>query len=62
MTRDYVLDQGFAQERARIAGMEALWDRGSQALLEELGIGPGWKCLEVASTAVSWLPISRARV
>ena len=29
MTRDYVLDQGFAQERARFSGMEALWDAGS---------------------------------
>ena len=29
--------------------MEALWDRGSQALLDELGIGPGWKCLEVGA-------------
>ena len=38
MTRDYVLDQGFAQERARLSGMEALWDAGSRALLEELGI------------------------
>ena len=58
MTRDYVLDQGFAEERARIAGMEALWDRGSQALLEELGIGPGWKCLEVGAgggSLVEWM-------
>ena len=42
MTRDYVLDQGFDEERARLSGMEALWDPGSQALLDELGIGPGW--------------------
>ena len=49
MTRDYVLDQGFAQERARLSGMEALWDAGSRALLEELGIGTGWKCLEVGA-------------
>jgi len=31
MTRDYVYDQGFGQERARLAGMETLWDPGSQA-------------------------------
>jgi SAM-dependent methyltransferase len=58
MTRDYVYDQGFAQERARIAGMEALWDPGSQALLDELGIGPGWKCVEVGAgggSLVEWM-------
>ena len=58
MTRDYVLDQGFAQERARLSGMEALWDAGSRALLEELGIGTGWKCLEVGAgggSLVEWM-------
>jgi 2-polyprenyl-3-methyl-5-hydroxy-6-metoxy-1,4-benzoquinol methylase len=58
MTRDYVLDQGFAQERARLSGMEALWDGGSRALLEELGIGAGWKCLEVGAgggSLVEWM-------
>jgi SAM-dependent methyltransferase len=58
VTRDYVLDQGFAQERQRIAGMEALWDPGSQALLDEFGIGPGWKCLEVGAgggSLVEWM-------
>lgn len=29
--------------------MEALWDPGSQALLDELGIGQGWKCLELGA-------------
>ena len=45
MTRDYVLDQGFAQERARLSGMEALWDAG-------------WKCLEVGAgggSLVEWM-------
>jgi len=41
MTRDYVYDQGSAEERARIVGTEALWDPGSRALLDELGIGRG---------------------
>jgi SAM-dependent methyltransferase len=58
MTRDYVLDQGFAKERTRLSGMEALWDPGSQALLDELGIGPGCKCLEVGAgggSLVEWM-------
>jgi SAM-dependent methyltransferase len=58
MTRDYVYDQGFSEERARIAGMEALWDPGSRALLDELGIGRGWRCLEVGAgggSLVEWM-------
>jgi SAM-dependent methyltransferase len=58
MTRDYVFDQGFAQERKRLSGMEALWDPGSHALLDELGIGPGWQCLEVGAgggSLVKWM-------
>jgi SAM-dependent methyltransferase len=58
MTRDYVYDQGFAEERARISGMEALWDPGSRLLLDELGIGDGRKCLEVGAgggSLVEWM-------
>jgi SAM-dependent methyltransferase len=58
MTRDYVYDQGFAEERTRISGMEALWDPGSRALIDELGIGDGWKCLEVGAgggSLVEWM-------
>jgi SAM-dependent methyltransferase len=65
MTRDYVLDQGFDEERARLSGMEALWDPGSQALLDELGIGPGWKCLEVGAgggSMVKWMASRGAHV
>jgi hypothetical protein len=31
MTRDCVYDQGYAQERERLAAMESLWDPGSRA-------------------------------
>jgi SAM-dependent methyltransferase len=58
MTRDYVYDQGYAEERQRISGMETLWDPGSRALLDELGIAPGWKCLEVGAgggSMVEWM-------
>jgi SAM-dependent methyltransferase len=58
MTRDYVYDQGFAEERARISGMEALWDPGSRALIDELGICRRWKCLEVGAgggSLVEWM-------
>lgn len=49
MTHDYVYDQGFAEERARLSAMESLWDPGSRALLDELGIRDGWRCLEVGA-------------
>jgi SAM-dependent methyltransferase len=65
MTRDYVLDQGFGEERARLSGMEALWDPGSQALLDEIGIGAGWKCLEVGAgggSMVEWMAARGAHV
>ena len=43
MTRDYVLDQGFADERKRIAGMEALWDPGSRRCSTNSASATGWK-------------------
>lgn len=43
----YVYDQGWKEERQRLAGMEALWDPGSRRLLEQLGLGPGARVLEV---------------
>ena len=58
MARDYILDQGFADERKRLSGMEALWDPGSRALFDELGMGKGWRCLEVGAgggSLVQWI-------
>ncbi len=65
MTRDYVLDHDFAEERKRLAGMEALWDPGSRVLLDELGVGPGWRCLEVGAgggSLVEWMASRGAHV
>lgn len=58
MPRDYIYDQGFSEERARLASIESLWDPGSQRLLDGLGIGAGWRCLEVgagAGSLVDWM-------
>jgi SAM-dependent methyltransferase len=58
MPRDYIYDQGFSQERTRLAGIESLWDPGSQRLLDGLGIGVGWRCLEVGAgggSLVDWM-------
>lgn len=45
----YAYDQEFAAERERLAGMERLWDPGTFALLERLGVGPGWRCVDVGA-------------
>jgi hypothetical protein len=58
MPRDYIYDQGFSEERARLAGIESLWDPGSQAVLDALGIAAGWRCLEVGAcggSLVQWM-------
>jgi SAM-dependent methyltransferase len=55
MAADYVYDQSFAEERTRLLGIESLWDPGTQALLDELGVGPGWRCLEVGAGGGSLL-------
>jgi SAM-dependent methyltransferase len=58
MPRDYIYDQGFSQERARLAGIESLWDPGSRRLLDDLGLGAGWRCLEVGAgggSLVEWM-------
>ncbi|HEY9305740.1 MAG TPA: methyltransferase domain-containing protein [Mycobacterium sp.] len=65
MPRDYIYDQGFSQERARLAGIESLWDPGSQRLLDGLGLGSGWRCLEVGAgggSLVGWMAARGASV
>jgi SAM-dependent methyltransferase len=59
----YAYDQGWAEERARLAGMASLWDPGTQALLTELGVGG--HVLEVGGgggALVSWLAERAERV
>jgi SAM-dependent methyltransferase len=52
----YAYDQSWTEERQRIAGMEGLWDPGSQALLDEVGVRG--RVLEVGGgggTMAAWL-------
>ena len=46
---EYVYDQDWKDERERLAGMERLWDPGTRELLARLGVGEGWRCLEVGA-------------
>ena len=54
----YVFDDSWELERARLAGLEALYDPGTIRHLETLGVTSGWRCLEIAAGAGSiakWL-------
>jgi SAM-dependent methyltransferase len=54
----YVYDQGWEQEHQRLLGMARLWDAGTFALFERLGVATGWRCLEIgagAGSVSSWL-------
>jgi SAM-dependent methyltransferase len=55
---EYAYDQSFAEERERLAGIERLWDPGTQAVMRRLGIRSGWRCLEVGAgggAMVEWM-------
>jgi SAM-dependent methyltransferase len=55
---EYVYDQGWEAERKRLAAMEELWDEGTRAQIESLGVTAGWRCLEVGAgggTIAAWL-------
>jgi len=54
----YSYDQGWQRERERLLGMARLWDGGTFALFERLGVCAGWRCLEIgagAGTVSTWL-------
>ena len=54
----YVFDQAWQEERRRHEGMARLWDAGTFELLERLGVGAGWRCVEIGAGAGSvsrWL-------
>ena len=64
MSRDYIYDQGFSEERARLAGIESLWDPGSQRLLVgQLGANGAPRCSRSISTpdSSSRSPATRSR-
>jgi SAM-dependent methyltransferase len=48
-TAGYALDPSWHAERARLDSLTALFDPGSLAVCERLGLAPGWRCLDVGA-------------
>jgi SAM-dependent methyltransferase len=58
MVNAYAYDQSWEHERERLAGIESLFDPITIRQLEQLGVGPGWRCLEVGAgggSIAAWL-------
>jgi SAM-dependent methyltransferase len=58
VTSTYLYDQTWHQERDRIGSLEDLFDASTKHHLDNLGLCPGWTCLEVgcgAGSIASWL-------
>jgi SAM-dependent methyltransferase len=56
--RDYAFDNGWHRARERLATLEAIYDPPTRRHLEALGVGPGWRCLEVGAgggSIAAWL-------
>ncbi|HEY3240697.1 MAG TPA: class I SAM-dependent methyltransferase [Acidimicrobiia bacterium] len=54
----YIFDNSDEREAERLAGIQAAWDAGTFRHLTDLGVGHGWRCLEVGAGAGSvarWL-------
>lgn len=54
----YVFDNAGEQTRGRFSALENLFDSGTFRQFEELGIAPGWRCLEVgggSGSVARWL-------
>jgi SAM-dependent methyltransferase len=48
-TGGYALDTDWHAERARLDSMTALFDPGTLAICDRLGLSPGWRCLDVGA-------------
>lgn len=55
---NYLLDHAWTGERERLDGLGVVFDPGTIQHLEHVGVGPGWRCLEVgggSGTVARWL-------
>jgi SAM-dependent methyltransferase len=57
----YLFDQGWQQERARLAGMSAQFDQVTIRRLGAVGVSSGWHCLEIGAgtgSIAGWLAVT----
>jgi SAM-dependent methyltransferase len=57
-TGEYVLDNAAEQASARFTALPSLYDPGTIRHLAQLGVGPGWRCLEIGGgggSIAAWL-------
>jgi SAM-dependent methyltransferase len=47
----YAFDAAWEKERDRLRALEAVFDQATTRRLADLGVGPGWRCLEVGCGA-----------
>jgi SAM-dependent methyltransferase len=58
MTQTYVFDNAWQQERRRLDALETIWDPWTVRNLETVGVGEGWRCVEVGAgggSIAGWL-------
>lgn len=48
-TSTYPLDNAWEHAERRLRSLERIYDPGSTRRLEAVGVGPGWRCLEVGA-------------
>ncbi|MBV9802039.1 MAG: methyltransferase domain-containing protein [Solirubrobacterales bacterium] len=58
----YSLDPTWHAERARLNGLAALYDPGTLAICERLGLSRGWRCLDVGAGTGTLAQALQARV
>jgi SAM-dependent methyltransferase len=55
---DYFFDQAWAREKRRLDALAELYDGGTRHVLTKIGIGRGWRCLEIGAgtgTVARWM-------
>jgi hypothetical protein len=60
MSSPYLLDNAAPQTQDRFASLQALFDPVTVRHLEAIGVGPGWRCLEVGAgngSIADWLAV-----
>jgi SAM-dependent methyltransferase len=62
MSNGYVFDHAFELEQERLGKLSEWLDPGTMRYADQIGVGPGWRCLEVAAGAGSIATLLAERV